>query len=62
MDMIIRLSDRFWSVEELMQRKTLLEVNIPNVLTGLPHDIWIDSSGSDRNVPHSKPRLKVKVD
>lgn len=29
--------------------------------SGLKCDIWIDSSGSDRSVPHNIPRVKVRA-
>lgn len=30
--------------------------------TGLPYDIWLDSSGNGRNTSHNLPRLKVTLD
>ena len=30
--------------------------------TKLPYNLWIDSMGKERNVPHNTPRLKVDVD
>lgn len=30
--------------------------------TKLPYNLWIDSVGKGRNVPHNTPRLKVDVD
>lgn len=36
--------------------------NVLKNQTGLPYDIWVDSSGSIRNVQHSLPRLKVALD
>ncbi len=36
--------------------------NVSKDDTGLPYDLWIDSIGSDRNTPHSLPRLKVRID
>ncbi len=27
----------------------------------LPYDIWLDKAGHQRNVPHNKPRIKVRV-
>jgi hypothetical protein len=35
--------------------------NIKSRETGLPYDIWIDSMGSRRNIPHNTPRIKVDV-
>lgn len=29
--------------------------------TNLPYELWLDSVGKDRNVPHNTPRLKVEV-
>lgn len=36
--------------------------NIPKEDTHLPYDIWLDSSGRDRNDTHTKPRIKVLFD
>ena len=35
--------------------------NIPITKTGLPFVGWIDTQGSDRNVEHNLPRIKVKI-
>ena len=40
----------------------LSEVNVLKSRTGLQYDLWIDDSGTERQVQHNKPRLKVKVD
>lgn len=43
----------------------LLEEEMANVSkedTGLPYDLWVDSSGKDRATPRNEPRLKVVVD
>lgn len=30
--------------------------------SGLPYDVWLDSSGKDRLVRHNSPRIKIHVD
>ena len=35
--------------------------NLNKQESGLPYDVWLDSSGSRRNVQHNKPRIKVDV-
>lgn len=36
--------------------------NVSKSDTKLKYDLWIDSDGINRNVPHNLPRLKVDVD
>ena len=70
--MLITVEDRqrskeFHQVRELRRLEKihsllmLFEENIPKSVTGLPHDIWIDDAGRERQVQHNKPRLKVNV-
>lgn len=48
----------------MLNKKTSLNemANILKNQTGLPYDIWVDSSGNIRNVQHNLPRLKVTLD
>lgn len=42
---------------------TLFEMaNLQKDESGLPYDIWIDSSGKDRITKHNIPRIKVRVE
>lgn len=34
---------------------------LSKVKSGLPYDVWIDSTGKDRKVSHSLPRIKVDI-
>ena len=46
-----------------LREESLYEMaNVSREDTNLPYDIWIDSKGKERNVPHSTPRVKVEVD
>ncbi len=47
----------------ILREKPLQEMaNLLKRYTGLPYDIWLDSLGCKRDVPHNLPRLKVVVD
>lgn len=35
--------------------------NLEKSESGLPYNIWIDSQGKFRNVPHNSPRIKVDI-
>lgn len=48
-------------LERIRKLLLLFEENIPKSVTGLPHDIWIDDAGGERQVQHNKPRIKVRV-
>ena len=51
------------TLEEAMKNDLLFEmVNIRSRRTGLPYDLWLDSSGLNRSTQHNMPRLKVNVD
>ena len=36
--------------------------NLSSDRTGLPYDIWLDSSGNGRNTSHNLPRLKIDIE
>ena len=51
------------TLEEAMKNELLFEmVNVRSRRTGLPYDLWLDSSGSQRETQHNMPRIKVNVD
>ena len=54
--------DYFEELNELDEDYFLEMANAIKVDTGLPYDIWLDSKGKERNIPHNYPRIKVDVD
>ncbi len=44
------------------QNNTFEMANVAKTDTNLPYNIWIDSVGKDRNIPHNIPRIKINVD
>ena len=42
------------------QNNTFEMANVSKTDTNLPYNIWIDSVGKDRNIPHNIPRIKVE--
>ncbi len=50
-------------LDKLMESENFFEMaNLVTKESGLPYDIWLDSAGSKRKVPHNSARLKVDVD
>lgn len=48
---------------EILDEDLLFEMaNVSTEDTKLPYELWIDSAGSERNVNHNSPRIKVNVD
>lgn len=44
-------------------KQTCFEMaNLRKQESGLPYDIWLDSAGYKRNIPHSVMRIKVSID
>ena len=44
-------------------KQTCFEMaNLRKQESGLPYDIWLDSAGYKRNIPHSVMRIKVHID
>ena len=51
------------SEEREEEKNTCFEMaNLRKQETGLPYDIWLDSAGATRSVPHNAMRIKVGVD
>lgn len=50
------------SASELNDRVDIFGMAVvsPKV-SGLKNEIWLDPAGKDRNVPHNRPRIKVRV-
>lgn len=53
--------DYFEQLNNLDEDYFLEMANAVKSDTGLPYDIWLDSKGKERNVPHNYPRIKVDV-
>lgn len=50
-------------LDKLMESENFFEMaNIKGRESGLHYDVWLDSLGSRRNIPHNTPRIKVDVD
>lgn len=52
-------------VNEILKenREKLIEMaNLAKRRTKLPVNVWVDEVGSNRNVPHDEPRLKIQND
>ena len=49
-------------LDMLMESDCFEMANLETQDAGLPFDIWLDSAGCKRNVPHNTPRIKVNVD
>ena len=44
-------------------KQTYFEMaNLKKYESGLPYDIWLDSAGYKRNIPHNVMRIKVSID
>ena len=57
-------ADEFMGEEEEKFEGLLPMYEMANLLkneSGLPYDIWLDSAGKDRKVPHNIPRIKIKI-
>ena len=48
--------------EELDEDYFFEKVTLDTEFTGLPYNLWLDSSGKDRINTHNLPRLKVDID
>ena len=58
-----QLEDMVEDLEELYEKEAFFEMAVISASDSkLKYDIWLDDSGSERNVKHHIPRVKLKVD
>lgn len=51
------------SIKDLVEQEAFFEIaKLSKNDSKLKYDIWLDSAGSNRKVPHNKPRIKLVVD